>query len=82
MNDLSAKPLSLRERRREQTHKHLLEVAADLIGTKGFNATSIDDIAKTAGASRATVYSYFETKEAIVEEITRALWANAEEMVC
>ena len=80
MTNEPRKPLSLRERQREQTRSHLLEVAADLIGTKGFNATSIDDIAKTAGASRATVYSYFDTKEAIVEEITRSLWANAAEM--
>ena len=80
MDDRLDKPLSLRERQREQTHQHLLDVAAELIGTKGFNATSIDDLAKAAGASRATVYSYFDTKESIVEEITRALWDNAEEM--
>ena len=80
MDDRLDKPRSLRERQREQTHKHLLDVAAELIGTKGFNATSIDDLAKAAGASRATVYSYFDTKETIVEEIIRALWENAEEM--
>ena len=80
MEDRLGKPLSLRERQREQTHKHLLDVATDLIGTHGFNGTSIDDLAKAAGASRATVYSYFDTKEAIVEEITRGLWENAEQM--
>ncbi len=72
--------MSLRERQRQQTRSHLLAVAADLIGTKGFTATSIDDLAKAAGAARATVYSYFDTKEAIVEEINRAIWDNAEEM--
>ncbi len=80
MDDRPGKPVSLRERQREQTHNHLLAVAADLIGAKGFNATSIDDLAKAAGASRATVYSYFDTKEAIVEEITRSLWDRGEEM--
>lgn len=72
--------MSLRERQREQTRSHLLDVAAELIGANGFNGTSIDDLAKAAGASRATVYSYFETKEAIVEEITQAIWDNAVEM--
>ncbi len=80
MDDRPGKPISLRERQREQTHNHLMAVAADLIGEKGFNATSIDDLAKAAGASRATVYSYFDTKEAIVEEITRSLWDRGEEM--
>ncbi len=72
--------MSLRQRQRQQTRSHLLAVAADLIGTKGFNATSIDDLAKAAGAARATVYSYFDTKEAIVEEINRAIWDNGVEM--
>jgi AcrR family transcriptional regulator len=80
MDDGLDKPVSLRERQREQTRNHLLDVAADLIGSKGFNATSIDDLAKAAGAARATVYSYFDTKEAIVEEITRAIYDNAEAM--
>ena len=80
MVDVPEKPVSLRERQREQTRSHLMAVAADLIGANGFNATSIDDIAKAAGAARATVYSYFESKEAIVEEINRAIWDNGEEM--
>ena len=80
MDNGPGKPMSLRERQRAQTRSHLLDVAADLIGAKGLNATSIDDIAKAAGASRATVYSYFDTKEAIVEEITGAIWDNGEEM--
>ena len=80
MDNRLNKPVSLRERQREQTYKHLLDVAAELIGTQGFNATSIGDIAKAAGTSRATVYSYFDTKEMIVEEITRTIWNNGEDM--
>ena len=80
MDDRLSKPVSLRERQRQQTRQHLLDVAADLLGEKGFNATSIDDLAKAAGASRATVYSYFDTKEAIVEEITKTFWKRAENM--
>ena len=45
MDSRPRKPLSLRGRQREQTHNHLLNVAAGLIGAKGFNATLIDDIA-------------------------------------
>ncbi len=76
----ASKPTSLRERQREQTHQHLLTVAAELFGTDGFNATSIEDIAKAAGAGRATVYSYFPTKEAILAAIVEQMWADAEEL--
>jgi AcrR family transcriptional regulator len=36
----------------------------------GFHATSLDAIAKTAGASRATVYQYFAGKEEIFRELS------------
>lgn len=72
--------LSLRERQKAQTRDHLLAVATSLIGTKGFNATSIDDIAKAAGSSRATVYSYFESKDAILFELIRHMWDDANDM--
>ena len=33
---------------------------------KGITATSMNDIAKTAGYSKATLYVYFENKEEII----------------
>lgn len=72
--------LSLRERQKAQTKEHLLMVATSLIAEHGFNATSIDDIAKAAGASRATVYSYFESKDAILAGIMQRMWDDANDM--
>ena len=72
--------LSLRERQKAQTHEHLLAVATALIAEKGFQATSIDDIARAAGSSRATVYSYFETKEAIMAHVIRNMWDETNDM--
>src|SRR3712207_3603479 len=37
-----------------------------LFGEQGFTATTIDEIAAAADVSRATVFSYFPTKEDIV----------------
>ncbi len=71
---------SLRERQKAQTREHLLAAAMSLIGTKGFHATSIDDIAKAAGSSRATVYSYFDTKDAILAELIRTMWDDANDL--
>ncbi|GAA3661854.1 hypothetical protein GCM10022237_22110 [Nocardioides ginsengisoli] len=70
--------LSLREQQKLRTREALLDVAAELIGERGFRETTIEDIAKAAGASRATVYSYFPSKDLIVREIVIELWNEAE----
>ncbi|MFC7446488.1 TetR/AcrR family transcriptional regulator [Rhodococcus daqingensis] len=73
-------PLSLRERQKRQTRAHLLETSARLIGEHGYQESTIEDIAKAAGMSRATVYSYFPSKEAIVRALVVAMWDAAEEL--
>lgn len=48
-------------------HRETIAAAAStLFMKKGIAATSMDDIAKTAGYSKATLYVYFENKEEIV----------------
>ncbi|UUW87948.1 TetR/AcrR family transcriptional regulator [Pimelobacter simplex] len=69
---------SLREQQKRQTRATILDAAAGLIGAQGFRETTIDDIAKAAGASRATLYSYFPSKDLIVREIVIELWNEAE----
>lgn len=69
---------SLREQQKRQTRATILDAAAELIGAQGFRETTIDDIAKAAGASRATLYSYFPSKDLIVREIVIELWNEAE----
>ncbi|MDE7358657.1 MAG: TetR/AcrR family transcriptional regulator [Lachnospiraceae bacterium] len=44
----------------------IASAASDLFMDKGIEATSMDDIAKAAGYSKATLYVYFENKEEIV----------------
>lgn len=43
-----------------------MSAASALFSEKGITATSMDDIAKAAGYSKATLYVYFENKEEIV----------------
>jgi AcrR family transcriptional regulator len=69
---------SLREQQKRQTRATILDAAAELIGEQGFRETTIDDIARAAGASRATLYSYFPSKDLIVREIVIELWNEAE----
>jgi AcrR family transcriptional regulator len=49
------------ERRRE-----ILEAALDLFSTKGFDETTVQDIAGAAGVAIGTVYLYFSSKEHVL----------------
>jgi AcrR family transcriptional regulator len=51
--------------RREQ----ILVAAVALFAEKGFHATSVRDITQQVGMSKAGLYSSFDSKEAILEEI-------------
>nr|WP_165964966.1 TetR family transcriptional regulator [Mycobacterium eburneum] len=65
-----------------RTRAAIVRRAADLFADQGFHNTSIDAIAKAAGASRATVYQYFRSKDDILAELADqcrpALIAHAE----
>lgn len=51
------------ERRREMTRGALVEAASELFARKGFNGTSLEEIAEAAGFTRGAIYSNFEGKE-------------------
>lgn len=63
-NDESVK--NLRERQLEFARKSIFEAAFELFKTKGFEETTVDDIAKAAGTSRRTYFRYFKTKEDVI----------------
>lgn len=56
----------LRERKKRATRLAIRDAAMRLFADKGFGGTTIDEIASAAEVSRATVFSYFPTKEDIV----------------
>lgn len=56
-----------RKKEPRSVHREKIAAAAsELFMKKGITATSMDDIAKTAGYSKATLYVYFENKEEII----------------
>lgn len=56
-----------RKKEPKSVHRENIACAAqDLFMKNGIEATSMDDIAKAAGYSKATLYVYFENKEEIV----------------
>ena len=56
----------LRERKKHATRLAIHEAGMRLFAERGFTATTIDAIAEAADVSRATVFSYFPSKEEIV----------------
>ena len=52
-----------RAERREQTRKELLTAAEACFVTRGFHATSVDQVAERAGYTKGAVYSNFTAKE-------------------
>jgi AcrR family transcriptional regulator len=52
-----------------RTRQQLLDAALEQFGLRGFHATVVDDIARSAGVSRATLYQYFDSREQIVTEL-------------
>jgi AcrR family transcriptional regulator len=55
--------------RKELMREQLVNAAAEIFASKGFNATSMADIANTLGLGRSAVYHYFANKEAILREL-------------
>ena len=69
----------LRERKRQQTRERLTRAAMALFLDRGFEATTLDDIAAAAEISRRSFFHYFASKEDVVfawqEDSTSALVA-------
>ncbi|MEO3806864.1 TetR family transcriptional regulator [Nonomuraea sp. B1E8] len=56
----------LRERKKARTREAILREAFRLFRERGYNATTIDQIAEAAEVSPATFFRYFPTKEDLV----------------
>ncbi|MER7985988.1 TetR family transcriptional regulator [Streptomyces noursei] len=54
---------SLTERRRQETRLEIAETAAALFSERGYEATTVEDIASSAGISLRTFYRYCAAKE-------------------
>lgn len=57
---------STREQNKINKRKGILEAAIRLFSVKGYEQTSIEELAREAGIGKGTIYSYFETKRDIV----------------
>ena len=54
---------------RTNTKERLLEAALTLFSEKGYDGTSVDEIAESIGIKGPIIYKYFKGKEALLAEI-------------
>ena len=56
---------------RGNTKQEILEASLDLFSVQGFEATSISQIASAVGIRKASLYSHFENKQAILDALVK-----------
>jgi TetR/AcrR family transcriptional regulator, mexJK operon transcriptional repressor len=72
MNDATSVPP-----RAERNRKRILDAAQSSFLSAGYEQTSMDTVAATAGVSKQTVYSHFGTKEALFIAMTEGMISAA-----
>lgn len=60
------------KRRAEARPEEILEAALDEFTERGFEAARMEDVARRAGLSKAGVYLYFKSKEAVLSALIEA----------
>jgi AcrR family transcriptional regulator len=55
----------IRTQKKQQTRKAIIDAAIGLFTEKGFDQTSMEELARVAGVGKSTIYGYFKAKEEI-----------------
>ncbi len=63
--------MTTRKEQKEQRREQILMAALELFVKKGFSATKISDIASAASMSTGLLFHYFESKDALLEELIK-----------
>lgn len=65
----------------QSTHDRILDIALELFTERGYDKTSLRDIAERLGTTKAALYYHFKNKSAILLELHMRLHAIAEQLL-
>jgi AcrR family transcriptional regulator len=60
----------------EQRTAQIIEAATVVFAEKGFDRATMSDIAEAVGINKATIYLYFDSKDALIQTIAEQLFAQ------
>ena len=64
----------MKKRDAKLTKQKIITEARELFSKKGFDATTVDDIAKSSGVNKALIYYYFKNKSGLYSEVMSNLF--------
>ena len=70
--------MSLRARKKRETRRRVIAAAKSLLKEKGYESTTVEDIAEKAQISRMTFFNYFSGKEKLLEALATEIFAENE----
>jgi AcrR family transcriptional regulator len=76
MTSTAADPPSRGRPRSEKARKAILAAAMELLLDHGLHAMSMDDVARDAGVSKATIYRWWPSKERLALDTLAAEWES------
>lgn len=74
-------PLSKREANKERCRQDILDAARELFKAKGYECTTIEEVADLAGVSKATLYNYFSNKDSLLLGLIDQAASNLQEYI-
>lgn len=77
MSDPPAATVGLRERKKARQREAILQAGIELFRTRGYEQTTVDEIARAADISQPTFYKYFPSKDAILRDFAMTGAAQA-----
>lgn len=57
----------------EDKRRRILSAALDCFEERGFAATRMEDIARSAGVAKGTIYNYFKGKEELLHALAEGI---------
>ena len=78
---LSPAPMGRRDRRKAEARKRLLAAAHQLIGENGVSDLRIGDVTDLADLGFGTFYTYFSSKDALIEAVVADVLAGLAERI-